>query len=318
MSTAKVLQKVAAQLQSGSTYENDGMYLLPIMNPNAASKQAFDPLTPEGIVGTAYNALPLQGPRKVGGEIELELDPVSIVPLLDAAFATKVGLVHTLGATNAKKLSIAVLNDVKCIRCANVYVKTLKISGQSGQILRASVSLIQATAQDRTTVGNFPSIAHDPIDPISFHVGGHFRIGDCGDALASGDDQSVDQFEIEIDNGFDNQYDNTGIGTLMPIFGMGKPSVKGSITISRHSSDAFQDWRDAMTLLQAEAYFYASATSSVKIEIPAFNISSADLDDGELPKVKIDLNMGRNGIGTNYKNANITTTSPVRVTIVNA
>lgn len=316
MSTTKVMRKLCAQIQAGSSYEVDAMFQMPFTSETISQK--YDPIEDTSIAGVGFMEVPQQGPRHTEGAVAQNLDVIACETILEAAFGANTAGVFTLGA-NTKKLSMCCLNDVNAVELANVYVKRLRIAGSAGGLFTLDYDVLGVTAQDRDVVGNYPTDT-DYGEPLTFHEAGgtgYFRIGDDTDALAGGDEIEIEDFNLELVTGFDAQYCNEGVSTLTPAFGMVVPSVSGSIKIARHSVDTFLDFIDNDTALQAELYIYKSATENIKIQIPRFKISGEVTDD-DIAKQDIEMMIGRNGTGTSYKNSNMAFTSPVKITVVNS
>lgn len=317
MATVKCLKAAAVQLQAGDTFEDSAMFSLPFTSEEM--NQSFDTIEDEAIVGVAFKNVPVQGNRHVGGSIGMQLDAISIEPLLEAAFGTNSsGVFSCNGTTNTKKLSIVTLDSVNCYQYANVYVKSLSIKGSAGGKFTVDVEFIGVTAESRQAVGEYPA---SPTEIGTFfvfnHAGGsgYFRVGDQVDALAIGDNVLIDDFEISMDCGFDEQFASSQ-QTLIPIFGMTPPQFTGSFKVARHEDNTFLDWRDNFTSLQAALYLYLDATHTILIEIPNFKIDT-NISDDDLPQQSISMMIGRNGLGAAYANSNMAFTSPVRITVVN-
>jgi hypothetical protein len=315
--SAKVLKRLTAQIQSGSTYESDAPFEMPFTAETLSQK--YTGINDEAFLGQAFANVPQQGARDTGGSITQNLDAISCEAILEAAFGANSSGVFTLGS-NTKKLSLCGLNSVNAIKYANAYVKRLRLSGSAGNLWALDYDIMSVTAQAREVVGNFPASPTAPGTPFTFHEAGgtgYVRIGDDTDALAGGDEINIEDFSIDITCGFDNQYCNEGTGTLTPTFGMVTPTIEGSFKIARHDTDNYADWADADTALQMAIYIYKSATANVLIEIPRLKIN-VELGDEELTKPSITMMIGRNGVGTSYLNDNMEFVSPVRITVVNS
>jgi hypothetical protein len=317
MATAKVLKKLSAQVQSGSSYEESAPFLMPFTSETLS--QNYDPIEDMSNVGVGFRDIPQQGPRHTSGSVEQNIDVISCETIFEAAFGANSSGVFTLGS-NSKKLSLCGLNDANAVKYANVYIKTLKISAAAAGLWNMSYEIVGVTAQDRAATGTFPASPTAPGDPFTFHEAGgtgYVRIGDATDALSSSDEINIEDFNLDITCGFDEQYCNEGTGTLTPIFGQVEPVVSGSFTVARHDSDTYLDWVDAHTPLQMTVYAYKSAAATMLIEIPRF-IIKVDMSDDSLTKQNVSMMIGRNGTGSSYKNTNMSFTSPVRITIVNS
>jgi hypothetical protein len=318
MSTVKVLRALTAQIQAGSTYETDNMFLLPVTSD--AVTQMYDPVFSEAALGTGFTDSPSQASRKTGGQISLDVEALGIVPILEAAFGSNVAKVFTLGA-NSKKLSLCQKTSQHAIRYANVYVKSLMFNSAAAGFLSATADLIGVTAQDRSAVGNFPASPTAPARPFLHHElrgTGFFRVGDHTDALAAGDAVEITDFSFGLSStGFDEQFVNASLGTATPAFGMVPPKCEASFTVSRFSADTFLAWADADTPLQLDAYFYKSATRVFRVEIPNFK-ALVDVSDDDLTTLKVTAQIGRNGLGASYTNGNMLFNSPIRITVINS
>mgnify|MGYP003564665610 CR=1 FL=1 len=318
MPSVKCLKKSAYQLQSGSSYESGSMLLMPFTAEGM--NQGFDHIEDESILGYAFKDTPAQGNRHVGGAFSMQLDAVSIEPLLEAAMGTHAaGVFSCDGTTNAKKLSVCTLDSVAAYQYANVYVKSLSIKGSAGGKWSVECDLVGVTAESRQAVGSFPGSVTNPNQFMIFtNCGGtgYFRVGNHADALASGDNLEIDDFELNMECGFDEQFANSQT-TLTPTFAMTAPGFDGSFRIARHEDNTFLDFRDNDTALQAELYIYLNATNTIKIEIPNFKIDN-NLTDEEIIQQGVDMMIGRNGLGTSYTNSNMAFVSPVRITVVNS
>lgn len=317
MSTTKVMRKLSAQIQTGATYESNAAFLMPFVSESIMQK--YDDIADESILGVGFKDIAQQGVRHVEGSISQNLDVVSCAPILEAAFGALSSQVYTLG-TNSKKLSLCALNDINAIRYANVYVKKIKLSSSVNNLWKLDYDVLGVTAQDRVATSNFPTVTA-PDDPFTFHetggTTGYVRLGNTADALAAGDNINIEDFSLEINTGFDAQYCNVGLATLTPAFGMVEASCSGSFKVARHDADTLLAWQDAHTALQMAIYIYKSATDNILIEIPRLVIK-VDLTDDDIAKQSVEMMIGRNGVGTSYKNANMAFTSPVRITTDNS
>jgi hypothetical protein len=318
MATVKVLRKMAGQLQSGASYESNAMIALPLLSGQAT--QTYDVIEDESISGSAFRDVPQQGSRHTfESSLGFQLDKVSAVPLFSAFFSSPSVGVYTY-ASHTNKMSICTLNDIKANRYANVYLNSWALKGGVNANWTMDCGFIGATAEDRAATSNYPAVTvYD--EPFTFHeaggTSGYVRIGDTADALAAGDNIKIEDFNLSITNGFTGQWCNDGKGTLTPIFGGSLPTISGSFTFSRHDTDNPFTWADADTALQMEIMIYKSAMANLKIQLPRVKISPT-LDDSDTTKVTADLMIGRNGLGTTYKNANMAFVAPIKLTLVNS
>jgi hypothetical protein len=223
---------------------------------------------------------------------------------------------------HGKKLSTCSLNAVSANQYANSYIKRMKISGSVSNLMKLEYELFGTTQVVRAATSAFPATPTAPGEPMTFHemggVNGYFRVGDSVDTLTSGDDQSIEDFSLEVTGGFDEQYDNANNRlSLIPVYGMAPFQVSGSFKLSRFASLTPLTWADNLTPLQASIRIAKSSTQHITIEIPRFTIQ-AELSEDDLTRVTCNMVIGRNGTGTNYKNSNMAFTSPFRITIANS
>lgn len=319
MPTVKVLRKLGAQIQAGSSHEDGSMFQLPITT--GIFTQTYDMLEDEAISGYAFKDIPQQGPRHVnGGGLTFNLDVISCKPLFTACMGDETSDVYTFPANNTEKLSLSALDSVNNVELASQYISSLALTGSSDAMWAMAVDFLGETAEDRTAVGTFPSLtAYDT--PMTFQeaggANGYIRIGDADDALDSGDNYCLDDFGLTMAPNFGEQFANCQKGTLTPLFGAARPEASGTFTVSRHTADTFLDWEDAHTPLQAELLIYKSATQQVKIQIPRF-VVKAELTDDDTTKISVEMMIGRNGLGSTYKNTEMGFVSPVKITVTDS
>lgn len=324
MATVKILRKAAGQIQSGASYESASMQLLPLTG--GIVMQEFDSIEDESISGEGFKDIPQQGGRHVTASgIPFQFDKTALTVLLEAAFGNVASNVFTLG-NNTKKMSICSLDSVNANKYANMYLNKLVFNSRAGEKLTLTADFIGKTAQSRVATSAFPSASSFGLPFVHQEFGGshgYIRIGDADDSLTSADDQIIEELTWEISNSFGEEFANENDvadarGILTPLFGQsGWPEVTGSFTVARHDSDQWFSWAEDHTPLQMAAYCYKDATATAKIEIPRFVIKAEPTDD-DTTKINATMLIGRNGIGTSYTNSNMSFTSPIRVTIVNA
>jgi len=318
--TIKVLRKVAAGYES-----TPGTYEAPtVLQPftSFTVRQNFDMIPDEAIVGIAFRDLPNQGSRKIEGSLVGEIDCGTIDPILHAAFGARSApgtITYTLPTDkNVISLSIAGLDSQKCYKYAGCYLKNLVIASNAGEKVNYTSEVVGWKAEVREAVGNFPSISTNPdVDKRLLHynageTNGYIRIGNHDDALAAGDNMQLENFEVELNWNFDNQFANAQ-GTLQPLSGAaGRPEVMFRGKIARHDADTFPGWRDALTKLQADIMIYRSATDILQIQIPNFVLSEITITEDEVAGIEFVAQVGRNGIGTSYENSYMAFVSPVK------
>jgi hypothetical protein len=323
---SKVLRELAWQIQPSTTYAATAMNLIDFTD--GIINQGFDPIENDGIVGVGFNNTPLQGLRHVGGSYNINLDPNTIPILLEAALGRKSTNVYDFNGSHNVNMSIAELNALNCIQYASCYCKSLKLSGSKGGLIKVDTDLFSIGAQSRGATSGFPTPTISPSLPMTFQelggATGYFRIGDQSNALVSGDNIKVESFNIDIVSGFEESFANENdaptpdaLGSLIPTWGMVQPGVKFGFKVPKYITEQFQTWGDANTALQAELYFYKSATSSILVRLPNLVIKPI-LESGELTTLSVEASVGRNGISTSYTNANMAFNSPIQVTVDNA
>jgi hypothetical protein len=312
----KPLRRIAVQMQSGAGFVKTSMIMVPHTSHTLKQKPAL--VVDDGIVGLGFDPVPQMTYYEIGGTITFNLDKVSIKPFLEAALGTVAGTnpyVYSNTAVNIKLFSIQTDDGVAVREYGDVYCTNLKISGAVGGNIVAEVTVFGITAEDRT--GNtWSGTVAMPNPPLVFHEAtgtGYCRIGDQADALAAGDNQTIQDFSFEIVTGLSPQQDNSRY-SLAPVFGMVKPEITGTVTLSRHAVDTFLDARDNVTKQQLELYVYRAATEYMIIRVPNF-IVDTDVTDDEIAKITLGMKIGRNGYGTSYTNANMAFVSPIQVTV---
>lgn len=315
----KIFRRLACQVQSGSSYEDNAMFLMPFSSETA--NQTTDPIEDDSITGEGFKDIPMPGTIHSGGPIEQNLDIVSAAPILEAAMGSVTGGVFTF-SNHSKKLSVCSLNSISANKYANAYLKNFKISSSVNNLVKLGYEFFGTTKVDRAATSAFPATPTAPYDPFTFHemggTYGYFRVGDAADALSASDDQSIEDFSIEVSGGFDEQYDNDNERlSLIPVYGMIPFSISGSFKLSRFSSTQFLTWSDELTPLQISLRIAKSASKYIQIDIPRL-IVSAELSEDDLTRVTCNMTIARNGTGTTYKNTNMSFTSPLRITIANS
>jgi hypothetical protein len=318
MATTKIFSEVAIQEQIGATYEEDNMVKLPYTTNSFLQKR--DTIEDESFQGVAFKDTPQRGANATAGSISCNVDIVSLAAYLKTITGYETGGVYSFleSTANTSKLSLARKDSVSYKKYANVYPKSLKISGAPGGIITANLDLIGVTPEVRAALSGWPT-TENVAEPFTFHEmsgSGYFRVGDQVDALAAGDNLKIEEFSFDIITGYDSQQYNA-YEILTPEMGQVPPSIEGSFKISTHDVDTFIDFRDNMTKLQLSLLLYKTATNQLSIVIPNFIIDT-ELTDDELVRQGITMKIGRNGVGTSYVNSNYSFTSPIKITIVNS
>lgn len=319
--TRKVLRKVAGIIET-----TPGTYLAPdtlFPRTEFTLTKTFDMVIDESIVGEAFPGLPNQGVRKIEGTLAGEVDSYAFVVIAEAGLgAVSSNDYYTPTDKNEKSISLVAIDGVKTVKFAGCFMKSLAItsSAEGKQMFSADLVGYTNTVRDDTA---FPAMSTTPRSRFMHHsaggTNGYFRIGDQADALDSGDNICVSDFEITVNWNFDNQFASCSQGTLIPLSGgAGRPEITFSFTDPRHDDDNYFTWRDALTALQFDAIFYTSATANIRFRIPNFVISNASISDDEIGNVPVETAVARNGISTNYDNSNMAFNDVLRVTIVNS
>lgn len=305
--TVKVATQVIFQGQATDAYVDAGANILPYTSWGLTQKTA--PIEDDSNVGVAFKGTPQRGQVTPAGSTSFNMDWVTILNLLEYVTGFRDpgdAIFYFDEATpNVSKLSFGKLDGVSYRQHANVYIKSLKISGSSGQNIKCDMELVSSSGEVRAARATFPAMASFtyPEKPFTFHemsgTSGYFRIGDQADVLSASDNLNIEEFSFEIVAGFDLDFasENT---PLTPVFGMVPPSVSGSFKIPRHTAETFMDWRDAFTPLQLELNLNKAARN-FKLQIPNFTID-ANLSDDDIAKQDVEISAGRNGIGTALAN----------------
>lgn len=318
---------MAVARQAATAFMTTDFFTVPFLSDGTSKK--YDPIADESIFGNPFMNLPLQGNLTQEGSIDTNLDVYSSLPWLqmifDQADTEYTNFRFETERDETTGLSLAILNSVNCLQYANIYPKSLKISGGVNDIIKSAIDVTAMTTQVRAATSAFPTsfkatYGEVPKQPLTFPnlggTNGYFRIGPQSAALDSGDDLNIESFEIEIITGYsDQRYNSRGI--LTPLFaGGGRPSVSLSFKIPRYSAETFQNYRDDWTKLQIELYLYSDATNALKIQFPNV-VLDANLTDDDITGQDITVSVGRNGINTTYVNSNMTFWSPIKMILTN-
>jgi hypothetical protein len=314
----KTLQKLAAKKET--LY---GSYTAPdVLIPFKAKehKQAFSMIEDESIVGVAQKDLPMLGVRKFSGNLDAQIDKLTMDVIFEAAFGANSSGTFTVPTTkNEISLSLCALDAVKTNKYAGVVINNFQIKSEAEKDLSYTCDLLSNVAETRDDTA-FPTINTSPGARFGHHMAGgasgYIRIGDQADDLAAGDNQTIIKaLTIGLNWNFKEDFVNA-VGSLQPLSGICEPSL--SIELAEHSTDAFKAWRDAGTGLQLEAYWYIAATGTLKIQVPNFLIEDIADKDGDKIGQTLKCRVGRNGTGTSYTNARMAFVSPIKAIRVQA
>ncbi len=317
----KVLKKVGIKLESVvGTAETANFVLMPWTS--FTLNQSYDMIKDESIVGVAFEDLPIQGLRKIEGELSGQLDVLSSETLFEIAFGAVTSKAFSLPADkNVKTMTVIATDDLQTYTYAGCFIKKLTISSKVDGALEFKADVVGYVAEVRDSDA-FPTVATSPgtrLRHIDANGTGYIRIGDQTDALAAGDNVGLKNIDIEIDWQTTAQYDNTSQSPLLLLSGQGgRPEASVKFEVSRLDSDNWFSWKEGNTALQAELYFYKSATASIKIQLTNFVLSKAEATNDDIPGVSCEGPLCRNGTGTSYSNANMAFVTPVKLTLDNA
>lgn len=316
--TIKILQKLAAKLES-----NYGVYTAPDVLLPFKSKghdQTFGMIEDESIIGVAQRDLPIQGVRHFKGNLEGQLDKLTMDVLFEAAFGANTTGAFTLPTDkNTKSLSLCALDQVKTNKYAGVVVNNFVLKSEAEKDLSVTMDLLSNVAETRDDTA-FPTINTNPGARFAHHMAGgsngYIRVGDQVDALAAGDNSTIIKaIQWGINWNFKEDFVNA-VGSLQPLSGLCEPSME--ITLAQHDSDTWKTWRDAGTGLQLEAYFYISAAGTLLVQVPNFLIEEITDVDGDKPGLTLKCRVGRNGLSTSYTNTFMAFNSAIKAVRVNA
>jgi hypothetical protein len=312
--STKIISKMALQIQAEDTYEDDAMFLIPILSGRL--KQTPTLIEDESFAGNAFRDVPQRGTISVTASISFQVDKISIQPILEAAMGHVSSGVYTIN-DHAKKLSVCFYDGVKNNKYANIYIKSLKITGSVNSKITGDMELVGISPEVRDDLETFPETVTAYDEFFHFHeaqgASGYFRVGDTSGALSAIHDRDIEEVTLDIITGFDEQFCNQ-IRSLTPVFGMSPPSVTGTFRIARYENDTFLDWLEDGTRLQLEMKLYKAAAAVLLIRVPMF-ILDTELTDDDVTKQNITMTVGRNGIGASYKNTHMAFNSPVQVTV---
>lgn len=319
--TTKILRKAAIKVEgTAGTYDAPNA-LLPFTS--VQPKLELSQIEDESILGTSFKDTPLAGVRKATGSIACQAEAFVLEPMLEAAFGAVGSKIFTLPeAGNSKSISLCVLDAVKTNKYAGLYLNNFTLQSKAEAGLDWTTDLIGYVNEVRDDT-SFPSISVNPgtrfLHQHLYAGSGYARLGDQADALAVGDNlTNLKDVMFKVNWNFAHDFVNSQ-DSLQPVSGGGgRPECDFTLQLASHSVDTYHAWRDAGTLLQAEFLYYASATAQLKIQVTNFKIIDVDVTQDDKARLDIKCKVGRNGRGTSYVNGNMTTTSPIRITLTNA
>lgn len=318
MITRKVTRKFAVKKEgTKGTYEAPDIL---IAFESGLAKQTFTMLEDESITGTAFKNLPLQNVRAIEGSKSVVADVATLPFFLEQLCGAEgiAGVYKPDMQKNDFSFSLASLDGVKTNKYAGLCMNNFMLVSEAENKVKINFDIISPEAEVRDDT-SFPSISTAPtIELLHRHLDGtgYFRIGDQANALASGDN-ITDLKKIEFGNNWNFALDAVNSIKQLPAVS-GQADMTLSIQIAEHTTDNYKTWLDARTPLQLEAYWYASAAATLKLQIPNIIITDVVISEDDKGRVDLTLAVGRNGYGTNYDNDNMEFIEPFALTLVNS
>jgi hypothetical protein len=111
-----------------------------------------------------------------------------------------------------------------------------------------------------------------------------FRVGDLTDALGSGDDTSINNFTLTLNNNLatDHHY-NVTTGEILEAKRNGRRDVTFSFTLPRYEADTYIAFRDNDTKLQANLSFTdGTYTNQIYLTTAKITDIEANIADGSI------------------------------------
>jgi hypothetical protein len=317
--TRKVIRKAAVEIEgTAGTYQEPNT-VLPFTTLNIGKK--YEHIQDESNIGYAFRDLSLQSIYEVAGNVESQVDVLTVAPLLEAMFGAESSGNYTLpDEENTKTLSLFALDAVKSNKYDGIRLNNAMLKSEAKGPLSFTADLLgetetrDATAWPTMSVVQGTRLQHRHADGT-----GYIRIGNQDDALGAGDNMGLASWELGVNWNFAAQYDNQAQETLTPLSGAaGRPGCSFNFVVARHTADTFLAWRDNHTALQAEIYVYASATAALKIQIPNFVVPVVNVPDEDVAPINVEAMVARNGYDTTYSNTNFSFLSPIKAILTNS
>lgn len=267
-----------------------------------------------GLEGSAAKRESAQGIIELAGTLSGTLDYSNWGSILQAAFGVDTAGVYTFEDNLGDIIALELEKSVSRWRVSHAKIQRLSIEGTKGEALKIAFDIIGKTPSRSATA--FPSISLSTRSMVLFSnssTASYIRIGDQSDALAEGDNQSIESFKFEINNNLKaDDFDNASRYVLEPLRN-GFREVTFSFKLPRYSADTFQDAKANGTRLQAILYF-TDGTTYCQLEIPEFKIFEGANSNVSGPEI---LTQEISGIC--YKNKNntplVAITDEARLTI---
>jgi hypothetical protein len=283
-----------AQIQSGNSYEDDDMYLLPWVKGKINKSTLF--ADDESVYGESFKNIPVRTNTFLQKTITINIDTVSLGAILTALYIKD----NTLA-----KLSVGFLDRVAFSECSSVMIQSITINGSVGEMWTADLVFVGPNVVRNSDKEYAAYTAFD--SPIPFHSS-VFKIGDTADALSDSDKLNITNFSLEINNRVELLFDNN-VEAVTPVFS--SPNINASF--SCRETDSLYTWLDAYTPLQA--ILRLSSSKYIDFKLPRFIIENIDIDSNNLTGVTAKLRLGRNGIDGSYKNSNMSFNDPINIIV---
>lgn len=296
--------------------------VIPMLSESLTAKA--DELRDESLIGQASETEFSLGTQKVAGDIVISIPYgiAGVAQLIGYAIGTYAsGAITRADSLSSNVFHLEIDKIVNRYRFACCMISKLVIAGEigSGKPVTATMSLIARSFATSATA--FPSISLATSGAARVY-GEHLRdpgyiyVGDCANALTSGDVLGAKSFELTIDNNLKaDDVDSSSNYVLEPERdGMCKTSLKLGFARHQTSSAQFTTWRDAGTQLQAILNFSSSTT--LRFRFPRlyvqsgadFNVSGPGTYGGDVM-----LDAFYNGSGGSARNAYMAVTDQVDV-----
>jgi len=262
----------------------------------------YDRNVDNSLVGKAGVRSIVKGVNMVAGDIVTYLDyDLNHSIMLKAAMGGLAGGVYSLTNTlqaSGNYFRAEFDKQVSRYRASGLKVNSMVLTSTAGadSYVNATFSCIGKSLVRVATA--FPSISISAQRNV-MHSDLTFRIADKADALAPGDAIGINQWTLTLNNNLQaDAKDNTSAYILEPLRN-GMREVTLALVVPRYTSDAFQDWKDADTVLQADLTF-TDGVNTIKIEIPELKIqegADANIGGAEMIPLNITMRALRNSSG---------------------
>jgi hypothetical protein len=275
----------------GSAYTASAA-IMPFLSETLSSK--FDLLENESLQGSGGKLPGDQGVETIAGSTEHHLNYNSLDVFIAMVIGGSAGGVLTvvddssLAAWTASKFQLLEFDkQVKRHRFWACKANKFTISGEKDKYCKIAIDWFAKNFDPVDTA--FPTLAQ-PANVIVNFDDLVFRIGDQGDALASGDVLGLESFELVFDRAYKaDDYQSDATAPKQPLEPVGNDWRVCELTIKvpRFNSANLTGWKDLNTALQADLMFTGPSTYTKQIQLPELRIESG-----------FDANIGGPGILT--------------------